>query len=276
MEFLTTDCVTCSGLQSSILADFNSTIGKLQMRTLGLLGKLLTSPRMKTFYTPVESQVSHTDGIEIIRDVIKAAKKYAESPLDTLSTNIDFFGNVFMADETLYSLQKKPTNEQLFALQMKSCLDGIIVVLERQYCKYFTMDIDDELENDTRSARCHNMDSEEIMAMYSAAKSHAPNATLCYLSCTIRARKNNTVDYVDSLDAEKKEKLIKLSVTLGQKQHTIKRKKAVLMRAEISKRISAKIQKKQHCAEEKSRKTTESTKFRHDSGLWTFGTVYPV
>ena len=49
----------------------------------------------------------------------------------------------------------------------------------------FSLDVTEELKRETESARAHNMDSEEIMGMFSAAKQKAPKATLCFLSCRV-------------------------------------------------------------------------------------------
>ena len=52
------------------------------------------------------------------------------------------------------------------------------------------MDLTHKLRTESESARCHNIDAEEIMGIFSAAKERVPNATLCYLSAKIRAQKN--------------------------------------------------------------------------------------
>ena len=46
-----------------------------------------------------------------------------------------------------------------------------------------------ELKKETESARSHNIDAEEVMGMFSAAKQCAPNATLCFLSSRMKAKK---------------------------------------------------------------------------------------
>jgi len=76
-----------------------------------------------------------------------------------------------------------------FSVMMKCCLMGINDVIDRQYAKYSSWDLDLKLEQETKSARSHNIDAEEIMGMFSAAKKRSPNATLCYLSCRLRATK---------------------------------------------------------------------------------------
>ena len=62
--------VTCGGLQSAMLQDFKSPIAKVELQVLGLIGKLITAPWMHKFYKSSEAEVSHVDGIEVIRDVV--------------------------------------------------------------------------------------------------------------------------------------------------------------------------------------------------------------
>ena len=76
------------------------------------------------------------------------------------------------------------------------------MVIERQYARYFVLDVDDVLRKETESSRAHNIDAEEVMGMFSAAKVRSPNATIDFLSSKMRAKKNNTVAYLDSLEEE--------------------------------------------------------------------------
>ena len=126
-------------------------------------------------------------------------------PLNVLHTTNDFFGNSLpSSDETFQKLREKPVQESLFITMMTECLTTIVTVLQRQYERYFNMDISEQLK-EMESARTHNIDAEEIMGMFSAAKDHAPNATLYYLSSRMRSQKNNTVGYIDSLDTERRD-----------------------------------------------------------------------
>ena len=104
VHFLRTGTVSCGGLQTSILADFDSDIGKHEMRVLGLIGKLLSCPWITIFYTSPEEQVSHTQGITIVKGVLETTKEYLAKPECVLTTKTDFFGNVL--DESDAMLQK--------------------------------------------------------------------------------------------------------------------------------------------------------------------------
>lgn len=100
---------------------------------------------------------------------------------------------------------------------MSVCLSATAAVRERQYKRYLELVVTDELRKETETGRPHNIDSEEIMGMFSAAKHRAPNATLCFLSSRMRAQKNHLVEYLDELKYPKKEKIIYWAVGMARK-----------------------------------------------------------
>ena len=77
-------------------------------------------------------------------------------------------------DNTMKKLRQLPVldREQL-AVMLITVLAAVIDVLQRQYSRYFSLDITDKLRKETESARANNIDAEEIMGMFSAA---APNS----------------------------------------------------------------------------------------------------
>lgn len=132
------------------------------------------------------------------------------------------------------NFQEKSVDKALFVRMMEACLSQTVDVLEKQYQRYFITDLTEKLRKETESTRCHNIDAEEIMGMFSAAKEWAPrNATMCHLSSRIRAQKNNVVDYLDNLKSEKRQKLIELAITLGRKQRQERKKKSGEIKAEF-------------------------------------------
>ena len=103
-------------------------------------------------------------------------------------------------------------------LKMTSaCLITVEDVLNRQYSGYFSLTVTETFKEETASARLHNIDSEELMGMYSDAKVRATNATTCYISCKLRSKKNRTVDYLDTLDLSLREKIVKWSINAARK-----------------------------------------------------------
>ena len=84
-------------------------------------------------------------------------KDLTETPEEILCSRTDFFGKHLDEEPTLIALQKPPKDV------MKACLLATIGVLERQYEAYFTDQFTDQLRNETKPVRSHNMDAEEIM-----------------------------------------------------------------------------------------------------------------
>lgn len=251
---------SCGGLRTSILEDFNSDTAKTELQVLGLIGKLLTGPWMKTFYTSADSQIDHVDGIILVSKVIDTLKKHVENPLIVLSATHDFLGNTLgtMHDKTVAALQQMPIDEVLFSQMIKACLTSIIELLERQYKRYFSLDITEKLRDETKSARSHNIDAEEIMGMFSAAKSKAPNATLCYLSCKMRAQKNKTVEYLDDLEQDKRANTLTTDISMARKQRHNRRLKQKDLAVELSRRQANKLQERETLNRKKLEKRLRS------------------
>lgn len=123
---------SCGGLRASLLSDFRSTTGHVQMQVLGLLGKLLTGPWMKKFYRAAVNQIDHVEAISVVKEVVTRLKEQ-RSPLDLLTQSNDFFGDALKdSDATLQKLRDPPKDEDLFKVMMEACLGAIVEVLERQ------------------------------------------------------------------------------------------------------------------------------------------------
>ena len=139
-------------------------------------------------------------------------REYLGTPEGILSTRTDIFGQELEDSPVRSSLQNEPADNALFARMMKACVTAAIDVLERQYKVYFSMEVTDTLMEQTATARTHNIDSEELMGMFSAIQQQTPAATLCYISSKIRAKKNRTVDYLDSLEPRTLDNILKVAV----------------------------------------------------------------
>ena len=205
------DGTTLGGLRSSLQKDFSNKITIVELQVLGIIGKHLTGPWMTKFYTAADSDISHVDAIELVKQVIASLKEMLQDPLQILSSTKDFLGQDIALGNTLAKLRAIPHHPQFVAM-MSSCLQAIIDVLERQYSKYFTLEITEKLREETASVRCHNIDSEELMGMFSASQKKAPNATLCFLSARMRACKNKTVDYLGGLEDERRDHVLKKAI----------------------------------------------------------------
>ena len=235
-----------------MLKDLENDLAVLELQILGILGKTLTGPWMKRFYTSSENEINHIDGIDIVKSVVDNLKKMLKDPCSILTTSTDLFGDALVIDSMLVQLRAIPATTN-FKQLMKVCLEAIIQVLERQYAKYFALNVTDTLRREAESARSHNIDSEEIMGMFSSAKKKSANATLCYLSCRMRSSKNNTVDCLDDLPEERREDVLHRAIKWGRVQRNKRKKRQVEIRADIIKRQK----EKEHLRDTKDRKKVE-------------------
>nr|XP_023675021.1 uncharacterized protein LOC111847771 isoform X2 [Paramormyrops kingsleyae] len=124
-----------------------------------------------------------------------------------------------------------------------------------------------KMKQETESARLHNIDAEELMGMFSAAQRRGPSATLCFLSCRMRAIKNRTVKYLHSLDEEKRDKILKKAVSYGRQQRMKRRKRQKYLSDELIKRQDEKKQAR-HSA--KRRELERNMKYGLESVLKDF------
>ncbi|XP_014674001.1 PREDICTED: uncharacterized protein LOC106814216 [Priapulus caudatus] len=254
LNFFSTGALSCGGLVSSLKKDFASKTALTEMQVLGLTGKLLTGPWMQTFYTSAENSISHMDGVEIVKNVLSSLRDIASAPLNILQQTRDFFGGELKDDDlTLNKLMIQPPKTEMFSVMLAACLKSIIEVIERQYHRYFEMDVTEQLREQTQSARCHNIDSEEIMGMFSAGKERAKHANLDFLVARMRGRKNKVVEWLDDMGIEKREKIVTWAIGRGRKKRAVNRKKDSEVRQELSRRAANKRQK----ITEKERKNIE-------------------
>lgn len=133
-KFLRTGTVSCGGLLSGLHKDFTNPTAKLEIQVLGLNGKLLSGPWMKKFYTSVDKQVDHLEGISIVKNVLSSLKEAQQDPISVLTRDTDFFGDALdKCDSTLTRLLEFPSDKDSFVSMMSVCLSATTAVIERQY-----------------------------------------------------------------------------------------------------------------------------------------------
>ena len=120
------------------------------------------------------------------------------------------------------------------------CLTAISKAINRQYKKYFSLKLTEQIEFETESARLHNMDAEEMMGIFSAAQKFAPKATLCYLSSRLCARKNNVINYLNGLSKHVKESVMEWAINFATKKRVINR----LEMSEVDKEMTHRAEQK--------------------------------
>ena len=269
LRYLRCGTTACGGLRMALLQDFDTETARLELQVLGLFGKLLSGPWMRKFYTSGESDISHIQGIGIIKVVITVMKEEMADPARLLTSTSDFFGDALdpNTDTTLNALLKPPVDVERFSRMMKTVISATITVLERQYKVYFDLDVTEKLTLETRSARSHNMDAEEVMGMFSALQKKSPHATICFLSSKMRAQKNRTVDYLDR-EGTDRDALIQFATTRGRKLRQLRRVKQRDIQAELSARIATKLQEKETRDRKKVEKLLKTTSMEDVSEIY--------
>jgi hypothetical protein len=243
MDFLTVGTVKQKTLQKLLCEAFCYATAIKQMCVLALFGKLLTGPWMTTFYVSSEKAAfDHVGGIAIIKKLVQTVEICKVNPAAMYCRKTDLFENTLLPNILEPITIKCTIDDQVIAMTM-ACLVAINEVLNRQYKRYFSITISQTLLEETASARLHNIDSEELMGMFSAAKGRSPNATINYISCTLRTKKNRTVDYLDNLELFSREKVVKWAIQAARKKIIKTRLRHAEIRAEISNRQTEKRQK---------------------------------
>lgn len=163
-----------------------------------------------------------------------ALKKADVNPLRILDRTKDFFGrDLGDADETLKSLRQQPADKELFCSMMTTCIHGIVGVLERQYRRCLEMEVTDELREQTQTARLRNIDSGELMSMFSAGKERAKNANVDFLTARMRARKNQVVPWLGEMYDEKCKQIVMWSIGRARRKRRANRNKFDEVRKEM-------------------------------------------
>ena len=168
-----------------------------------------------------------------------------ERPLTLATDETDFFGNVILDTDFNDLALACPKSDDQFKTMILTCLAAVTSVLERQYQRYFQMELSGQLRRETQTARLHNFDAEQVFGMMNAAKKRAPNASYCFLSSKIRSVKNKVVDFLNSLDEEKRERIVNWAKGKARLRRSANQVRLGELRKEMINRQMKKRQQKQ-------------------------------
>ena len=187
-----------------------------------------------------------------------------EIVLEEITT--DFFGNAIdcTIDEKVW-LPAADINKILRGSKLST-----MSIIQRQYQRYYAMEVSEDVTSKLESARTHNMDSEEVMGMFSAGQSRVPRATLLFLSSKIRAKKNKTLPYL--LSPPEAERRVMQSVPAAAKLRRQAQTSAAELQTELSRRIAGKMQKKKTT---ERRKLEDKVKQLLDQPNGDYATAFP-
>lgn len=237
----------CPKLRDAINKDFNSPEARIQFVALAVVGEVLSAPWMKAFYRSPEEQLSYSDAIVQVKEVLQRLKA-VDDPLVLLSCSADLFGDR-LQDRLRYTCSDPNKLQQV----LRALVDAVIQVIERQYAEFLDQEPDDAFRQQTKSARTSNIDAEELVGMFSAAQGRAPSGTMELHASKIKATKNKTVEYLDGMCQQTRDALVMKAVSIGKRHRQRRKRQHDELKLEIIKRqeqkAEDKIQKMQNSLE---------------------------
>ena len=211
---------------------------RTELQAFGIFNKIFSGPWLTTFYTN-EAAFSFVGSIDVVRNVVSRVKELLSLLSPTFIITTDVFGNTLDSSfPALFSLD----NDVVTILKMM--LSGSLDVIRKQYGSLLSLSPNDDdmkkMATLSQNARLHNMDAEEVVGMFSAAQSKAPNASIPFISARIRAKKNGTLDRLVKDPPSNFKKIIRLAGEI----RTQRKSKTQAVMAEIRLRILKKKQSK--------------------------------
>ena len=205
---------------------------------------------MTKFYIQPGQGLDYISGIQVVKNVRNTLIESSKDPLNLIKQKTDFFGNIIKDPAFDSIISFCPVTDEM-SKTLAECLKAVVSVIDR---RQFNMSSNDQIMNQTKSARLHNIDSEELMGMFSAAKQKAPNATLCFLSSKLRACKNKTTALLSKKPTDIQNKLTLWAISNARETRFANAQSHKEMTSELIKRMADKIQNKKFKEQKKIEK----------------------
>ncbi|XP_055883310.1 uncharacterized protein LOC106069644 [Biomphalaria glabrata] len=222
-------------LREAIEKDLTNPDVMVQIRVLGLFGKLLTGPWRKLFYNKSSGlrELSHLEMTPFVRRSITTLKELQLNPASILTLEFDVFGHPLLVDDVLVVLRdvELQPGERFFRTVsvLASCF---VKVLERQLDDYLTGDLANPTEAmmlQTSSAPLHNIHSERVLGMVDSQFHRAPNASFGFVDAKVKCQANKTMDWLLAKPVKEQGSLIKFAVRQARKQRKVLEERVQVM-----------------------------------------------
>ena len=248
LEYLQKYCNNNTSFKTSLVKDMQNNSILLQLKALGLLGKLLTGPWMTVLYGN-KSKSANLGMVPVLKKCVNQLKVVLENPMSMLDMREDMFGQALHPadDEILADLQRPSDPPKELELILTKLLEGSVKVLERQLKPYLTGELSSptsEMLQLAKSAPVHNIFSEQVLGMTDHQYHRAPNATMGFIDGKVKAAKNRTLTWLSSKEEEEQERLVAFAVTRARKMRVIRKKREEQMEQDFHQRQRDKVQKK--------------------------------
>ena len=167
LNYLQSMCLNNITLRTSLIKGLQNNGILIQLRVLGLIGKVITGPWMKILYCNNEGK-SNLELVSILKASVNRLQYLVNTPELFLTTSEDLFAEKLNEnDETLKCLQSEIPPLEMNIL-MTMALQCVLDVLQRQLQPYLTGTLSnptEEMLSRSQSAPIHNMHSEQTLAL---------------------------------------------------------------------------------------------------------------
>ena len=224
-------------LRTALIQDLKNRTIILELRALGLIGKLVTGPWMKHFYA--SQHMTNLDIVPAINMCMNNLNLLRANPSIALiiKTDIFIFGSILDDESVLKHLQESSfssaeheTFNEIFAL----LLQGVIDVINKQMDDYLRGELATLSPSkccQSKSAPVHNMFSEQTLGLADHQLRRAHNAKIGFIDGKVKATKNKTMSWLSTKSSAEQSKIIsfstkracKMKIIQHQREETLKR-----------------------------------------------------
>ena len=245
-------CNNTAGLRTSLLADIQNKTIQIQLKAMGLFGKLLTGPWMVIFYKNEEKSSNVSMQPFIMKKAIAWLEEKVETPQGLLTT-ADAFGRQITGDHIRETLCGPVQAEQddCFSDVVRKLSGAFLTVLQRQLKRYLEGDLSQlpqDVIDKTASAPSHNMYAEGVLCMTDAQKRRSPNASDGFIDAKVKFQKKNTMKWLNDKTVEEVNKIV----------HSTRARQIRAILVERRKKVEARIWQRQQAHAQQRDKTARN------------------
>ncbi|XP_055880365.1 uncharacterized protein LOC106063498 [Biomphalaria glabrata] len=194
----------------SLIQDLQQPNILVQLRVLGLFGKMLTGPWMTLIYKN-ERKMKHLEMIPHVKVCIDKLKAIVDSPENLLSMPTDCFGQTLDTEDFVLRALRNVTVDEVFIEITKELAEGFCKVLQRQLSSYLDGSLsnpDAETVIRTSEAPLHNMHSERALGMFDFQYHRAHNATVGFRDGKVKFVINKTMSWLETKSVEEQQRIV--------------------------------------------------------------------
>ncbi|XP_059143851.1 uncharacterized protein LOC131931164 [Physella acuta] len=176
---------------------------------------------------------------------VSMLEKLIASPV-LIKSHTTIFEEVSLKHDDVHAALLNRAHDSVKLENILSCLlQETLVVIKRQMGSYLS-DPSDEMLEATKSAPPHNIHCERILGMADFLIRRAPNATIGFVDCKVKAKLNKTMEWLDAKSINEQNQLIDFAITEGARRRRSHKTQQREIESEIIQRREESIKKKEN------------------------------